>query len=81
MKQEHIEFFFTQITTLPADKMSSDEFGCLSELGKYSLDVDFKNKVVSFFWSVVCQSDSYKDDIVTSCISKFAEMVKYWDIK
>ena len=33
-----------------------------------------------FFWSIICSSDSYKEDLVTNCINKFSEMVKYWDM-
>lgn len=61
--------------------MSLEEFHSISELGKYSKDFDFKKKVSEFFWTIICNSDSYKEDLVNNCISKFCEMVKYWDMQ
>lgn len=81
LKQEHIDFFFDNIQQIPSDKMGQEEFQCLSELGKHTTDPNFKSKVVKFFWDIVCESDQYKEDLVNNCISKFAEMVKYWDVK
>jgi|LauGreDrversion4_2_1035121.scaffolds.fasta_scaffold368413_1 hypothetical protein len=60
--------------------MATDEFHTISELGKYSKDFDFKKGVSEFFWSIVCTSDNYKEELVTNCITKFSEMVKYWDM-
>lgn len=50
LKQPHIDFFFEQIKQVPAEKLAMEEFQCLSELGKYSRDEQFKFKVSSFFW-------------------------------
>ena len=34
-----------------------------------------------FFWDIICNSsDIVKEDLVNSCISKFCEMVKNWDM-
>jgi hypothetical protein len=60
--------------------MSTDEFHTISELGRYSKDFDFKKTVTDFFWAIVSSSDNYKEELVLSCITKFAEMVKYWDM-
>lgn len=57
-----------------------EEFQCLSELGKYAKDDNFKVKVGDFFWQVICNADSYKEDLVTNCITKFCEMVKNWEL-
>jgi hypothetical protein len=53
----------------------------LSELGKFAKETEFKEKVGQFFWSIICNSDSFKEEIVTNCITKFCEMVKLWDIQ
>ena len=62
------------------EKMATDEFNTICELGKFSKDFDFKKAVSEFFWSIICSSDSYKEELVTNCITKFSEMVKYWDM-
>lgn len=64
--------------------MSAEEFQCISELGKHTIDTDFKTKVVKFFWDIICNADQFNykvEEVVNNCISKFAEMVKYWDVK
>lgn len=34
-----------------------------------------------FFWDIICNSsDMVKEDLVNSCIIKFCEMVKNWDM-
>lgn len=65
---------------MPAEKLGTEEFTCLSELGKFAKDSEFKERVGEFFWNIVCNSSDYKDEIVSSCITKFCEMVKLWDI-
>jgi hypothetical protein len=79
-KQEHIDFFFEQIRQVPNEKLAIEEFQCLSELGKYARDDKFKANVSDFFWNIVCNSDNVKEDLVNSCINKFCEMVKNWDL-
>lgn len=66
---------------MPAEKIAMEEFQCLSELGKYGKSDDFKEEVSQYFWRIICNSDLYKDDLVNSCITKFCEMVKHWDIE
>ena len=80
LKQNHIDYIFDQIKQVQPEKMATDEFHTISELGKFSRDLDFKKAVSEFFWSIICSSDSYKEDLVTNCITKFSEMVKYWDM-
>lgn len=29
---------------------------------------------------VICESENYKDELVTDCITKFCEMVRHWDL-
>lgn len=60
--------------------MGMEDFQVISELGKFSKDLEFKNKVTSFFWNIICDSDLYKEDLVANCLSKFCEMVKNWDM-
>jgi hypothetical protein len=62
------------------EKLAMEEFQCLSELGKYSKDEQFKVEVSNFFWRIICNSDSYKDELVNNCITKFCEMVRNWDL-
>ena len=38
-----------------------------------------KNQVGDFFWKVICQSEQYKDELVSNCITKFCEMILQWD--
>ena len=33
-----------------------------------------------FFWNIIVNADAYKEDIVSTAISKFCDMVKAWDI-
>ena len=79
LKQEHLDFFFVQIQEVPPEKMSNEEFTCLSELGKYSHDGDFKEKATTFFWTIICNAEKYKDELVANAITRFCEMVRSWD--
>lgn len=79
-KQEHIDYLFAQITATPADKLTMTEFDCLCEIGKYCKSADFQQKISNFFWSIVIDSDKYKNELIDNCISKFAEMIKYWSL-
>ena len=65
---------------MPAEKLAIEEFQTLSELGKYAKDEAFKINVSDFFWNLICNSDNVKEDLVNSCINKFCEMVKNWEI-
>jgi hypothetical protein len=63
--------------------MSQEELHSISELGKFSKYLEFKRRVSKFFWDVICSSTDeagYKEELVANCISKFADMVKYWDM-
>lgn len=80
LKQAQISFIFEQIKLIPADKLAMEEFTCLSELGKYAKEDSFKEAVSAFFWQIICTSEAYKEELVTTCITRFCEMVKYWDI-
>ena len=53
----------------------------MSELGKYAKENEFKEQVTQYFWTIICNSETYKEDLVNNCITKFCEMVKYWDLK
>ena len=52
----------------------------MCELGKVCKDQDFQKKVTNFFWHIIVNSESFKDDLVENSTKKFAEMVKYWPI-
>lgn len=81
LKEHHIAYIFEQFTHIPAEKMALEELQTLSELGKFSKDLDFKKRVSQFFWDIICNSDSgFKEELVANCITKFADMVKYWDM-
>ena len=56
------------------------DFNVLSELGKYGKNADLQVKVSEFFWKIITESDQYNDELLQSCITKFAEMVKYWTL-
>ena len=58
-----------------------EEFNALSDLGKYGKDVNFQTKVSDFFWRIITDSGKYKDELLENCISKFAEMIRYWSIE
>mmetsp|Transcript_44056 Transcript_44056/g.42658 ORF Transcript_44056/g.42658 Transcript_44056/m.42658 type:complete len:268 (+) Transcript_44056:1508-2311(+) len=81
LKQEHIDYISQQIQSIPAEKVTLEELGCLGELGKYSIDQDFKDRVTTYFWKVVSNSDLYKDDLVQNAIAKFAEIGKKMDLQ
>lgn len=49
LKAEHSEFFFTKITEKNPNDFRVEDFQCLSDLGKYSYDLDFKEKLVQYF--------------------------------
>ena len=49
LKAEHADFFFTKITERNPNEFRVEDFSCLSDLGKYSIDQDFKKKLVEFF--------------------------------
>ena len=34
-----------------------------------------------FFWRIIAESDQYNDELLQSCIAKFADMVKYWTLE
>ena len=58
------------------------DFNVLSELGKYSksANANLQVQVAEFFWKIIADSDLYNDELLQSCILKFAEMVKYWTL-
>ena len=75
LKNKHIEFFFNQITATSADKLSMEEFNCLSELGKYCKNSEFMQKVSDFFWKIITEATNHTDELIENCIKQFTEMV------
>ena len=58
-----------------------NESSFVSELGKYARDDTFKERVSEFFWNVISNSEQYKDELINNCITRFCEMVRYWDLR
>ena len=77
LKQEHIEYLFTEITKTPANKLGMEEFDALQNMGKFSRSADFTIKTSEFFWNIITDSDEHKAELIENCINKFSEMVKY----
>ena len=77
LKQEHIEYLFTEITKTPANKLGIEEFDALQNMGKFSRSSEFTIKTSEFFWSIITDSDQHKADLIDNCINKFSEMIKY----
>ena len=77
LKEHHIAYIFEQFTHIPAEKMALEELQTLSELGKFSKDLDFKKRVSQFFWDIICNSESgFKEELVANCITKFAVLLQ-----
>jgi hypothetical protein len=48
----------------------------LCDLGKQCKQDDFQKRIEQFFWQIIANGDSYKEDLVDNAIKKFCEMVK-----
>ena len=83
LQPPQIEFIFKEITLTPPQKLDMQDFNVLSELGKYSKssNAELQVQVAEFFWKMIADSDQYNDELLQSCILKFAEMVKYWTLE
>ena len=81
MEKEQIDFMFTEITKTPPSKLGLEVFNTLSEFGKYAKAGDFQQKVSEFFWNIISGSDQFKGNLIETCITQFAEMVKYWPLE
>ena len=57
------------------------DFDVLSEFGKYCKSETFKQKLSEFFWRIIADSDNYNEELLKNCITKFADMVKYWTLE
>ncbi len=60
LKKEHFKFILQQIigsSSQSQDKLTLDDYTCLSELGKFAKDDEFKASVNKFFWDMVGKSD------------------------
>lgn len=65
----------------PPNKLGLEEITTLSSLGRGGSTGEYSKKIGDFFWKIITESDQHKADLVDNCISKVAEMVKYWSIK
>lgn len=82
-KQHHLTFIFNKIKNdTPIEKLGMEEFTCLSELGKYSKDLEgeFQGQVAQFFWGLVVSPDTKNAELLSNCIQKYRDMVRYWDL-
>ena len=57
------------------------DFDVLSEFGKYCKSESFKQELSEFFWRIIADSDQYNAELLQNCITKFADMVKYWTLE
>lgn len=74
LKPCHVEFFFTELVSQPTEKLSLTEFDCLCDLGQHSNE--FQPKIKDFFYQIILNANSYKDELVDNCIAKYAQMVR-----
>ena len=81
LKQPHKEFICTKITEKSAADLDMSDFELLSEIGRFGQDDGFKNKLAEFFWRIVVSAEDCDEELLTSCIEKFTDMVKYWSIE
>jgi hypothetical protein len=82
-KQKHLDYVFDRIRNdTPIEKLGMEEFTCLSELGKYGKDKEagFQEKVAQFFWALVVSPDTKNGELLSNCIQKYRDMVRYWDL-
>jgi hypothetical protein len=77
LRQPQIEFFFSEVTQQPAEKLTLAEFDLLCDLGKQCKSSDFQAKVGDFFWHIILNADNYKEDLVDNATKKYADMIKY----
>jgi len=57
LKPPHQQFFFNALTETPADRLSMEDFTCMSGFGKFAKDEEFKKKVTAFFWRAFEKSE------------------------
>ena len=60
---EHFDIVLNQIigiNSVAIDKLSLEDFNCLSEMAKFAKDPHFKYKINKFFWDIVTVSDQSK---------------------
>lgn len=81
LKVEHAYFFFEKITARNANEFRVEDFQCLSDLGKYSIDLEFKRKLVEFFLEIIKRAENFKEEVQENAVAKFCEMIKLWDVE
>ena len=57
------------------------DFELLSEIGRYTQDTEFKNRLAEFFWRIIAESNDVNEELLENCITKFAEMIRYWTLE
>lgn len=80
LKQPHKEFLSSKIMDQSASNLDMSDFDLLSEIGRWGQDDDFKRKLAEFFWKIVTNSEDCDEELLSNCITKFTDMVKYWSL-
>ena len=75
--QPQIEYIFDQIRQTPALKLGIEEIDILNMLGRRSKVLNFENQISLFFWSIIKDSESYNQELLDCCVTKFADLIKY----
>ena len=80
LEQTHIEYLFSQLTATAANKLSTEDFDILSMLGRRAKTIVFQSQVSNYLWQIITNSADYDLELLDCCVTKFAEMIKYWTI-
>ena len=57
------------------------DFELLSEIGRFTQDTEFKQRLAEFFWRIIAESNDVNEELLENCITKFAEMIRYWTLE
>ena len=66
---------------MPTVKLTVDDFDILARLGRQAKDQEFRSKISMFFWRYISNSAGYNLEVVDTCVTKFADMIRYQPIK
>ena len=58
-----------------------EDFDLLSMFARRSKLVNFNQTLSLYFWNIVRNSDEFNLEVLDSCITKFADFIKYWPIE
>ena len=80
LQHEHLSFIAGRISDTSDAKLGVEEFTMLNMIGRASRDETLRNKIGAFFWSYITSSKSNNIEVVDKCVTKFAEMIKFWSL-